>query len=122
MLEIFACSGPGAGAVIAESIQIGYFHACVAGALFFIALLLTAVRFRCRSVWVAPILLGFLLALHPAWTVSAGRGDCGERLRAVAFNTSVVCVVVLAIQMLVVLRQLFLKVAGRHNLQHATEG
>jgi len=106
MLDLFACSGPGAGAFIAESIAIGYFHANVAGVLFLVALLFAVARFHYRLTWLAPILIGFVLAVHPAWTVSAIHGDCGFRLRAAAFNTSVVCGGILSIQMFIVVGQL----------------
>ncbi len=70
---MFACSGPGAPAAIAESIRIGYAHAAVAGGLLLASLAVAGFGRR----WVVPAALLCLLALHPAWTVSALSGDCG---------------------------------------------
>lgn len=68
----FACSGPGAGEAIAQSIEIGYTHAM--GGLLIISLGLLALGPRW---WPIPALLVSLLVLHPAWTISAISGDCG---------------------------------------------
>jgi len=70
-----ACSGPGAGAAIAFATQFGYWCAYLGGGLLILSLLLSATRFRS---WVCPCILGFFLLIHPAWTVSAAIGDCGE--------------------------------------------
>ena len=70
---ILACSGPGAGQAIARNIAIGYFFAVGTG-------LATVCYFWLRSWsggnWPA-YLCALLLAFHPAWTISARRGDCG---------------------------------------------
>jgi hypothetical protein len=71
---IFACSGPGAGAAIAENIAYAQAHALVVlTALEVSALIWLCVR-RSRG-W--PLASALLLLLHPAWTVSALDGDCG---------------------------------------------
>ncbi len=89
MDTLFACSGPGAGATIAESIRIGETHAAVAGGLLLVSL---AVAGFARQRAMPAVLLG-LLALHPAWTVSAISGDCGFFKRDASWMfTSVGCV------------------------------
>jgi hypothetical protein len=74
-MSLFACSGPGAGEAIGRSIEIGFIHAEVVGGLVALSLALLVVRPRR---WLAPAVLLVLLALHPAWTVSAISGDCGQ--------------------------------------------
>jgi hypothetical protein len=71
---LFACSGPGAGAAIARSIEIGYAHAAIAGGFLAASLVLLALCPQRRAI---PAILTVLLALHPAWTISAIEGDCG---------------------------------------------
>lgn len=71
---MFACSGPGAGATIARSIEIGNTHAVVAGGLFLASLAVVALG---RRRWAVPTALAGLVALHPAWTIDAISGDCG---------------------------------------------
>lgn len=70
---ILACSGPGAGQAIARNIAIGYFFAVGTG-------LATICYFWFRSWnggnWPA-YACATLLAFHPAWSISARRGDCG---------------------------------------------
>ena len=73
-MELFACSGPGAGATIARNIELGYTNAAVAGGLLLVSLAVAALGTRR---WVAPAVLAGLVALHPAWTISAISGDCG---------------------------------------------
>ncbi len=78
---LLACSGPGAGAAIAESIAVGYTHAAVAGGLLLASLAVSAFTRR----WATPAVLVGLLVLHPAWTVSAISGDCGHLKREVSW-------------------------------------
>jgi hypothetical protein len=86
----FACSGPGAGQAIAESIAIGYTSAAIVGGLLMASL--AAFAFNPRR-WGASALLLGLLALHPAWTVSALSGDCGAfKCEASWFFTAVGCI------------------------------
>jgi hypothetical protein len=73
-MELLACSGPGAAATIARSIEIGYTHAAVVCTLFLLSLSIAA--FGTRR-WGVPAVLAVLLLLHPAWTISAIHGDCG---------------------------------------------
>lgn len=73
-LYVFACSGPGAGRVIAEAIRYGYISAGITLALSLAtATLYLVVRHNLR----AAILNISPMAIHPAWTISAGGGDCG---------------------------------------------
>jgi hypothetical protein len=77
MGSLLACSGPGAGAAIAESTRIGYTHAAVTGVLLAVSLAIAGLGRR----WSVPAILLGLVALHPAWTVSAISGDCGHMKR-----------------------------------------
>jgi len=80
-MELFACSGPGAGKAMAESVAIGYIHARVAAAMLLASLVVCA---GAQRLWGVPAVLAGLLALHPAWTVSILRGDCGFMRREVS--------------------------------------
>lgn len=71
--SILACSGPGAGQAIARSIAIGYFSAA---AVAFVTIWLFRLITRTGRNWLA-YCGALLFALHPAWTISAVRGDCG---------------------------------------------
>ncbi len=71
---MFACSGPGADAIITRSIEIGNTHAVVAGGLFLASLTVIALG---RRRWAIPAALAGLVAFHPAWTIDAISGDCG---------------------------------------------
>jgi hypothetical protein len=73
-MDIFACSGPGAGETIARNIAIGYTHAAIDGGLLALSLGLWWFVSRQR---VFPAICAALVLLHPAWTVSAIGGDCG---------------------------------------------
>jgi hypothetical protein len=68
-------------AAIAESIAIGYTQAKLLGGMFVVSLLLATPPRR----WLIPAALLLLLAVHPAWTVSAITGDCGFFKRQVAY-------------------------------------
>ena len=81
-MGLFACSGPGAGAAIARSIEIGYTQAEVMGGLVGISCLILAVRPRN---WLVLLLLLGMLLLHPAWTISAISGDCGYLKRYASY-------------------------------------
>jgi len=71
---LLACSGPGAGRAIASSILFGYVSAAIAFVLLLAAAFLYVVFL---GKWHAAVIHLALLALHPAWTVSAIHGDCG---------------------------------------------
>ena len=74
---LFACSGPGAIAEIQRNIAIGSAHAGIVGALLLASLGLGLATRR----WLGTAICAGLLALHPAWTVSALDGDCGDTKR-----------------------------------------
>jgi hypothetical protein len=73
-MTLFACSGPGAGEIIAHNIVTSLVHAAVVGGLLAASLALFTVGPRRRIV---PAILFGLFVLHPAWTISAINGDCG---------------------------------------------
>ncbi len=75
-----ACKGPGAMIAIQESTRIGYY--CVAFAVVGTLLLIRDRLVGQKPSFVLPVAL-VLVLLHPAWTISARRGDCGE-LRVLA--------------------------------------
>lgn len=89
---LIGCSGPGAAAVIEQSIVIGYFCAAV-GAVATLALGVDAWRTRD---WKAVLIPLGMLAIHPAWTISAIHGDCGFFKREVAFVFTAVYIGLLA--------------------------
>jgi hypothetical protein len=70
---MFASSGPGVDADTAENIRTAGIHAAILALLLLVSV---AITFRGRGRAVSGILLA-LLALHPAWTISASMGDCG---------------------------------------------
>ncbi len=76
-LELLACSGPGAMAEIAGNIAFGRILGLIAGVLAF-----TSFRLWCaeRRRHPLPILCAVLFIFHPAWTMSATKGDCGYGL------------------------------------------
>ena len=69
----YACSGPGAHRVIAENIAYSRWSALGVGLM----LLPIGYRYVRGGLWEAALPHGVLLALHPAWTISAMHGDCG---------------------------------------------
>jgi hypothetical protein len=73
-MNLFACSGPGAGETIARNIAIGYTHAAIVGGMLVASIVLFAIGPRR---WIFPVVILGLVALHPAWTISAIQGDCG---------------------------------------------
>jgi hypothetical protein len=77
---ILACSGPGAGQAIARSIAIGHFSAA---AVAFMTIWLFRLSEGTGRYWPA-YWSALLLTLHPAWTISAIRGDCGMTKVAVS--------------------------------------
>ncbi len=78
---MLACSGPGAGAAIAGSLEIGRTHALIGGAM---AVATAAVYLVGRRGWVFPVGEAALMALHPLWVLGARGGDCGYLLRDAA--------------------------------------
>lgn len=66
---------------IAFNTAYAFAHAGVVALLALVALSMWAAHIRCRFY---PGLCGFLLLLHPAWTISALNGDCGHLKAAAA--------------------------------------
>jgi hypothetical protein len=84
---MLACSGPGAMAAIQQAITFGYFCAGAAGVVT-LALAFDAVRLR-RFRFTLPV-AAVMLLIHPAWTISATRGDCGGfKIQTSLFFTAV---------------------------------
>jgi hypothetical protein len=73
VIKLVACSGPGAHRAIAEAVAFGYWSALGVGLL----LVPTVARYLLRRQLRAAGVHLSLIALHPAWCVSASRGDCG---------------------------------------------
>ena len=73
-MPILACSGEHALEVIYVAIWTGFAHARGFGFLCAVSGFLACRQHR----FIAPGMLLCLLAFHPAWTVSAVHGDCGD--------------------------------------------
>jgi uncharacterized membrane protein len=82
--------------VIARNIEMAYTHAAVAGGLFMLSLGVFAIGSRRRAV---PALLLCLLAVHPAWTISALSGDCGYLKRDASWGFTVLGSIAISWQM-----------------------
>ena len=72
---ILACSGSGAFKYIVNNVHLGYYSAALASVLF---LIFSFAYYRGKRGWEPVFGSGVLLFLHPAWTVSAMNGDCGQ--------------------------------------------
>lgn len=95
-LNILACSGPGAGQAIARNIALGYYFAAATGII-----VIWLFRLRSRTGRDRPAYWGVaLFVLHPAWTISAIRGDCGSA------KVTLSCVVILIVTAVLVLQLL----------------
>jgi hypothetical protein len=92
-MDLLACSGPGAGATISRNIEFAYGQAACGALLAAVSLGLCLAACRRR---LYPALCAALLAVHPAWTVSALGGDCGalKAGAAVAFTGAAALLVV----------------------------
>ena len=86
-MELFACSGPGAGAAMIRSVEIGNEHAFAMTGLFAVSMFLFAHDSRW---WFTPVLVAAFLAFHPAWPIGVGSGDCGYFKRDVSWGVSTV--------------------------------
>jgi hypothetical protein len=77
-----ACSGPGAAAFIKANTVTGFTHA----AFGFILLLATVAFYflRKKKGVLIVVFSAAVLALHPAWTISAMIGDCGMSMVSMA--------------------------------------
>ncbi|MBA4030517.1 MAG: hypothetical protein C0478_06450 [Planctomyces sp.] len=82
---LLACSGPGAMETIYQNIAIGRMCAAIA-AILVLAMLYDYCRRPGGSIPL--ILAALLLAIHPAWTISAIHGDCGHTLRDASYIVS----------------------------------
>jgi hypothetical protein len=82
------------GQIAITSEQIRY---CTAGFGIAITLASILVSWHKRSFTWAP-LCGFLILLHPAWTMSLEAGDCGLRMRFLSVATSLVMATILTFQ------------------------
>src|SRR5579862_5925953 len=96
MIAIWACSGPGAGKLIAENTAHAENAAWISGAIFIAALLGWLIL---RRFSFFPLACGVLLAVHPAWTISALRGDCGYLKAGAAFIVTALAVLIVVAQM-----------------------
>ena len=84
---MFACKEPWAALSIEQSTLVGYYCAAAA-AVITLALFREALR-GYRLWWKLIVAVG-LLVVHPAWTISAGIGDCGAfRLQTSTFVTAI---------------------------------
>ena len=100
-LQILACSGPGAMAAIHQSITIGYFCAALGGV---VTLALGYDFLRTGKKRFPLSIAGFLLLIHPAWTVSAIHGDCGFLKRNISYGFTGLFVALLVIQVVLAKR------------------
>jgi len=98
--SIVACSGPGAGQAIADSIAYANGQAIVALILTIATAGLWLVFRRQALVWAFLASLVFL-CIHPAWTVSAIHGDCGQFKVMAATFVSFVTGILLGVQVIV---------------------
>ena len=72
-MDLLGCSGPGAIPLMAENKAIASEHVWVVCAVFLASVMVATVSRGSRTV---PILVLVLLALHPAWSLHMGGGDC----------------------------------------------
>jgi hypothetical protein len=71
---LWACSGKGAGKLIAENIEYAEQMAWAVGVMSAVSLMIYLFMRRYKAF---PIVCLALLALHPAWTIGGIMGDCG---------------------------------------------
>ena len=92
---LVACSGPGAAATIGRNIAFAQQQAAVVGGITAVSLLLW-VPFNRRMRDPAACLL--LLSFHPAWSMSATKGDCGYSMADNAMWASLLAIGALILQ------------------------
>jgi hypothetical protein len=94
-MSLWACSGPEAPRLMAENASIAQTHALVAAGLCAVAVAVYFLLYRAK--WFPLVCLGLLL-VHPAWTVSERRGDCGFLKAGAAQVITVVCAAMVLVQ------------------------
>jgi hypothetical protein len=94
-MMMLACSGPGAMGAIQQAITFGYFCAA-AGGVVTLALALDA--WRTRRFRFTLVMAMIMMAIHPAWTVSAVRGDCGGMKTEISFVFTTIFIGLLVFQ------------------------
>jgi hypothetical protein len=90
--SLFACSGDGAGSAIAANEMTSLTLAVITALIGYVSLRLW---FDTRGSTTYPTICGLLLFFHPAWSVSARSGDCGNGqfgLSVLATGVAVGCV------------------------------
>lgn len=92
---ILACSGEGALEAIYVSVALAFSHAKAMGVLCVLSGCLAVLYQR----WLLPTVLGGLLFIHPAWTVSAFRGDCGESTVISSWLFTIASLLVIGLQL-----------------------
>lgn len=116
---MLACSGPGAMRVIQDNILYAQQQAMVVAAIAAASITLWFFRRRWKAL---PLLVITLLLIHPAWTISAIKGDCGFlKADATTFVTAAVSACV-ALQALAWAWQLLREKAPNHRLQLTGNG
>jgi hypothetical protein len=98
---LLACSGPGAPATIGRNIAFAEQQAMLVGVLTAASLILW-VPFNRRIRYPAGCLL--LLSFHPAWIMSATRGDCGSGMANSALWASLLAIGAVIMQARYVMR------------------
>ena len=98
-LTLFACSGPGGQAAMAQSITMGHYFAVMSGV---VVLALVFDHWRMRRVSLRLVAAIFLMAAHPVWTgeASVRIGDCGQAHREA-------CYIWLAVLLALLLHQIY---------------
>ena len=92
---MFACSGPGASAKIAQNTEIGHQHAAIVGGLVAASVV---VYLLTRRRWGVPVTVLALFALHPMWTIGTLSGDCGDFVRDTSPILTWVVALIVAVQ------------------------
>jgi hypothetical protein len=108
---LLACSGPGAAAIIGRNIAFAQQQAAVVGGITAVSLLLW-VPFNRRIRYPAACLL--LLSFHPAWSMSATKGDWGDSMASNAMWASLLALgaLIMQIRYAAAARKLRVKRAG----------